>query len=584
MLKRNSNPAIKVRTAFSHVEGLRTVLIFLFVVSGVINVLALTGSFYMLQIYDRALASQSLPTLIALSLLAVTLYGFQGVLDISRSQILVRVGARVDEELAPVAHKVTIDMPRLGFSTAEASERGRDVDVMRQFVSGQGLIALMDLPWMPLYLIFVYLLHPLLGLLCFGGAVVLGGLTLATEFLTRKHAASAQKAQLQRMQLSDMNARNADVIRAMGFVGHAVARFEKANREHLDLQRRTSDVTGTLSGVSKVLRMILQSAVLGLGAYLVIKAEMSAGSIIAASVASARALAPVDMIIAQWKVIAAARRSFTRLTDTLSVMDETPNRVTLPAPARSLSVERLTVAAPNSGAVVLSDVSFEVNAGHTVGIIGPSGGGKSTLARALTGVWPQLRGNIRLDGADIAQWSGDDLGRYIGYVPQDVALLDASVGENISRLDPDADGAAILAAAQAAGVHDLIVRLPEGYETRLGSNGTALSAGQRQRIALARALYGNPFLVILDEPNSNLDAEGEAALARAVTGVRARGGIAIVIAHRPSVLSAVDFVGVVQGGRLVAFGPRDEVLAAQTRPVQTVTKLKPVMTPAASAG
>lgn len=584
MLKRKDSQAIKVRTAFSHVEGLRTVLIFLFVVSGVINVLALTGSFYMLQIYDRALASQSLPTLIALSLLAVTLYGFQGVLDISRSQILVRVGARVDEELAPVAHKVTIDMPRLGFSTTEAAERGRDVDVMRQFVSGHGLIALMDLPWMPLYLIFVYLLHPLLGLLCLGGAVVLAALTVATEFLTRKHAASAQKAQILRMQLSEMNARNADVIRAMGFVGHAVARFAKANRDHLDLQKRTSDVTGTLSGLSKVLRMILQSAVLGLGAYLVIKAEMSAGAIIAASVASARALAPVDMIIAQWKVITAARRSFNRLTDTLSVMEEAPARVTLPAPSRSLSVERLTVAAPNSGAVVLSDVSFEVAAGHTVGIIGPSGGGKSTLARALTGVWPQLRGSIRLDGADISQWSGDDLGRYVGYVPQDVALLDATVGENISRLDPEADGGAILAAAQAAGVHDLIVRLPEGYETRLGSSGTALSAGQRQRIALARALYGNPFLVILDEPNSNLDAEGEAALARAVTGVRERGGIAIVIAHRPSVLSAVDYVGVVQGGRLVAFGPRDEVLASQTRQGSVVTKLKPMKTPAASAG
>jgi PrtD family type I secretion system ABC transporter len=584
VLKRKEGSTIRQRTAFSHVEGLRTVLIFLFVVSGVINVLALTGSFYMLQIYDRALASQSLPTLIALSLLAVTLYAFQGVLDISRSQILVRVGARVDEELAPIAHKVTIDMPRLGFSTTEAGERGRDVDVMRQFVSGQGLVALMDLPWMPLYLIFVYMLHPLLGLLCIGGAVVLAALTVATELLTRKHAATAQKAQLLRMQLSDMNARNADVIRAMGFVGHAVARFQKANREHLDLQKRTSDVTGTLSGVSKVLRMILQSAVLGLGAYLVIKAEMSAGAIIAASVASARALAPVDMIIAQWKVIAAARRSFTRLTDTLSVMEETPNRVTLPPPARSLSVERLTVAAPNSGAVVLSDVSFDVAAGSTVGIIGPSGGGKSTLARALTGVWPQLRGNIRLDGADISQWAGDDLGRYIGYVPQDVALLDATVGENISRLDPDADGAAILAAAQAAGVHDLIVRLPEGYETRLGSNGMALSAGQRQRIALARALYGNPFLVILDEPNSNLDAEGETALARAVSGVRARGGIAIVIAHRPSVLSAVDYVGVVQQGRMVAFGPRDEILSSQTRQGPSITKLKPVMAPAASAG
>jgi PrtD family type I secretion system ABC transporter len=584
VLKRKEGSTIRQRTAFSHVEGLRTVLIFLFVVSGVINVLALTGSFYMLQIYDRALASQSLPTLIALSLLAVTLYAFQGVLDISRSQILVRVGARVDEELAPIAHKVTIDMPRLGFSTTEAGERGRDVDVMRQFVSGQGLVALMDLPWMPLYLIFVYMLHPLLGLLCIGGAVVLAALTVATELLTRKHAATAQKAQLLRMQLSDMNARNADVIRAMGFVGHAVARFQKANREHLDLQKRTSDVTGTLSGVSKVLRMILQSAVLGLGAYLVIKAEMSAGAIIAASVASARALAPVDMIIAQWKVIAAARRSFTRLTDTLSVMEETPNRVTLPPPARSLSVERLTVAAPNSGAVVLSDVSFDVAAGSTVGIIGPSGGGKSTLARALTGVWPQLRGNIRLDGADISQWAGDDLGRYIGYVPQDVALLDATVGENVSRLDPDADGAAILAAAQAAGVHDLIVRLPEGYETRLGSNGMALSAGQRQRIALARALYGNPFLVILDEPNSNLDAEGETALARAVSGVRARGGIAIVIAHRPSVLSAVDYVGVVQQGRMVAFGPRDEILSSQTRQGPSITKLKPVMAPAASAG
>ena len=583
MLKRKEKSNIKARTVFAHIGGLRPVLIFLFVVSGVINVLALTGSFYMLQIYDRALASQSMPTLIALSLLAVMLYGFQGVLDISRSQILVRIGARVDEDLAPLAHKVTIDMPRLGFSTSEAAERGRDVDVLRQFISGQGLTALMDMPWMPLYLAFVYLLHPMLGLLCFGGAVVLGTLTLVTELLTRKHAASAQKAQTARSQVSEMNARNADVIRAMGFVGHAVARFEKANREHLGLQKRTSDITGTLSGVSKVLRMILQSAVLGFGAYLTIKGELSAGSIIAASVASARALAPVDMIIAQWKLIVAARRSYTRLGDTLTAMEEAPPRVALPAPQASLHVERLTVAAPGSGAVVLSDVSFEVKAGQTVGIIGPSGGGKSTLAKALTGVWPQLRGNVRLDNADITQWSPDDLGRFIGYVPQDVALLDASIGENICRLDPEADGADILAAAQAAGVHDLIVRLPEGYETKLGANGMALSAGQRQRIALARALYGNPFLVILDEPNSNLDADGEMALARAIAGVRARGGIAVVIAHRPSVLSAVDLVGVVQSGKLIAFGPRDEVLAAQTTRPANVPKLKPVPA-SASAG
>lgn len=581
-MKRKDKMQMKPRTPFAQMQGVRPVLFFLLAVSGVVNVLALTGSFYMLQIYDRALTSYSVPTLVALSVLAVTLYAFQGVLDVSRSQILVRMGARVDGELAPLAHKVTIDMPRLGFSTSEAAERGRDVDVIRQFMSGQGLIALMDMPWMPLYLVFVYLLHPLLGLLCFGGAIVLASLTLVTELLTRKNAASAQKAAVLRAQVTDMNARNADVIRAMGFASHALARFEKANREHLELQTRTSDVTGTLSGIAKVLRMILQSAVLGLGAFLTMKGELSAGAIIAASVASARALAPVDMVIGQWKVIAAARRAYARLTDTLTALEAAAPRVPLPAPKASLRVERLTVAAPGSGAVVLSDVSFEVKAGQAVGIIGPSGGGKSTLARALTGVWPQLRGNVRLDNADIAQWSPDDLGKFMGYLPQDVALLDATIGENICRLDAAADGQSILDAACAAGVHDLIVRLPDGYETMLGANGTALSAGQRQRIALARALFGNPFLVILDEPNSNLDAEGEMALTRAIAGIKARGGIAIVVAHRPSALAAVDLVGIMQGGKLTAFGPRDEVLAAQTRQPQAAPHLKPV--PAVSAG
>ena len=367
----------------------------------------------------------------------------------------------------------------------------------------------------------------------------------------------------------------------MGFTGRAIARFDKLNAEHLLLQTKTSDVTGTFSGLSKVLRMILQSAVLGLGAYLTIKGELTAGSIIAASVSSARALAPVDMAISQWKSVVAARRAYARLTETLTAMDEAPPQVALPVPVRDLKLEKITVAVPSNGTVVLSDVSFELKAGQAVGIIGPSGGGKSTLAKAITGVWPLLRGNARLDDADLAQWSPDDLGRHIGYLPQEVSLLDATIAQNICRLDPDADSTKILAAAKAAGVHEMIVRMPQGYETELGPNGTALSAGQRQRIALARALYGDPFMIVLDEPNSNLDAEGESALTQALLNVRARGGVAIVVAHRPSALAATDMIGVVQNGRLAAFGAKDEILAQQLKPKSAGVQQIPRPAPAA---
>ena len=293
--------------------------------------------------------------------------------------------------------------------------------------------------------------------------------------------------------------------------------------------------------------------------------DLTAGAIIAASVASARALAPVDLAISQWKNVVAARRSFTRLSETLTAIEDAPVHVTLPAPQRDLKVEKITVAAPSNGTVILTDLSMELKAGQAVGIIGPSGGGKSSFARGLTGVWPLLRGNVRLDDADIGQWDPDVLGKYVGYLPQEISLLDASVGANISRLDPGSGGKKILAAAKAAGIHDMIVRMPQGYDTELGANGTALSAGQRQRIALARALYDNPFLVVLDEPNSNLDAEGEAALTEAITAVRARGGIAVVIAHRPSALVAVDMIGVIQNGKLVAYGPKDKIFEQQVK-------------------
>jgi ATP-binding cassette subfamily C protein len=551
--------------------GFRGVLIFVFVLSGFVNILALTGAVYMLQIYDRTLASQSIPTLLALSLLAGGLYVFQGTLDVIRSQILVRLGARVDNELAPLAHKVTVDMPRFGFSTTEAIERGRDVDTLRQFLGGQGPIALFDLPWMPVYLIFVFLLHPWLGTMVLGGALVVCFLTLIAEVLTQRHSQAATQAAIKRQIIADSHARNADVLRAMGIAGRAVERFEAANREHLGVQTTTNDISGTLSGISKVFRMILQSAVLGLGAYLTIKGELSAGAIIAASIAAARALAPVDLLIGQWKGVVAARRGYTRLGDTLTALDETPRLVDLPAPTQNLRVEKITVATPSNGTVVLGEVSFTLRAGQGLGLIGPSGGGKSSLVKAIVDVWPVARGRVKLDGADLAQWSPERLGVHIGYLPQDVSLLDGTIADNISRFDPLADSDKIIAAATKSGVHDLIVSLPHGYQTELGPHGAALSAGQRQRIGLARALYGDPFLVVLDEPNSNLDAEGEAALTEAIRGVRARGAIAIVVAHRPSALAAVDVIGVVQDGRLVAFGPKSEIMQAMSRP-QTVLR------------
>ncbi|WP_442882067.1 type I secretion system permease/ATPase [Devosia sp.] len=539
------------------------VAVFVFWISGIINVLALTGSFYMLQIYDRALTSGSVPTLAALSALVIGLYLFQGVFDVIRSQLLVRMGARFDRMLAPIAHRVSVDMPRFGFSTGEALERGRDVDTIRTFMGSQGPVALFDLPWVPLYILFVYFLHPVLGAVTLGGAIVLALLTVWTELRSRKLASAAQQAQLTRNSIADSNARNADVIKAMGFSSRAVSRFNTANQDHLTLQTRASDVIGTFGAFSRVLRMVLQSALLGLGAYLTIQGQMSAGAIIAVSVAASRALAPIDMAIANWKGVVAARQSFKRLRDTMIALSGMVRPLELPAPAKSFKVDKITVAAPASGRVLLTEVGFELKAGQALGVIGPSGGGKTTLVRALTGIWPALRGSIRLDDADLTQWDEDKIGEYVGYLPQDVALLDGTIVENITRLAPQRDARAIVAATRAAGVHEMIVRLPDGYDTQLGPMGTSLSAGQRQRIGLARALYGDPFVVIMDEPNAFLDAEGEQALNLAIRQIRARDGIAIIVAHRPSILAEVDMVAVIQNGRMSAFGPKDEIVAGQ---------------------
>lgn len=560
MRGRSAKTSAKRKSAEQLTKGFRGIFFFLFGMSGIINILALTGAFYMLQIYDRALTSGSTSTLIAISILALGLYCFQGLFDIIRSQILVRVGARLDKEIAPMAHRVAIDMPRFGFSTAESLERGRDVDTVRGFLGSQGPVALLDLPWMPLFLVFVYLLHPYLGALVFLGGFILALLAIATELMTSKMSGAMQQAAVTRNTIADSNARNAEILKAMGFAGRAVARFNRANDHHLELQTRTNDVSGSFGAVARVLRMILQSAVLGLGALLTIQGELTAGAIIAASIASARALAPIDLAIGNWKSVVAARTAFARLKETVAVLAEASEPMELPNPSSSLKVENVTVAAPGSGQVLLSEVSFELKAGQAVGIIGSSGGGKTTLLRALTGIWPVLRGSVRLDDAELSQWHGEALGQLIGYLPQEVALLDGTVEENISRFQEIPDASAIVEAATGASVHEMIVRLPNGYQTELGPLGASLSGGQRQRIGLARALFGNPFIVVLDEPNSNLDAEGEAALTAAIEGVRRRGGIAVVAAHRPSALAAVDLVGVIQNGQLTAFGPKDDII------------------------
>src|SRR6056297_2112108 len=518
--------------------GLRPVFLYIFGLSGIINILALTGAFYMMQIYDRALMSGSIPTLALISALALGLYMFQGGLDVIRSQILHRVGARFDARIAPDIHRMSIDMPRYGFSVAEAMERGRTVDTLRNFFGGPALVSLFDLPWM----------------------------TVFTELMTRKANAQVSRAAVQRSSVAEANARNADVIKAMGFSSQALAQFQQANDAHLSLQSGSSDVTRTVGALSKVLRMMLQSAVLGLGAYLTILGEMTAGAIIAASVASARALAPIDSTIANWKNLIAARNAMATIRQTMAALPEQARPLQLPDPKQSFSAEGITVVAPGSGRVLLSDVTIQLEAGQALGLIGPSGGGKSSLVRAMAGVWPVLRGHVRLDGADLGQWGEDTIARSFGYLPQDYTLFDTTIARNISRLaDPDPEK--VIAAARAAGVHEMILAMPDGYETELGANSTSLSGGQRQRIALARALYGDPFVVLLDEPNSNLDVEGERAVSHAIQSIRDRGGIVIVVAHRPSALENVDLVGVVQDGALSRFGPKSEIMRVKPAPV-----------------
>lgn len=514
----------------------------------------------MLEVYDRVLPSRSVQTLIAILLILVVLYSFLALFDILRSRIFVRLGLILDEELGHRVFDLVMDRSLLSRPDADPSQPQRDLDQIRGFLSGSGPGALFDLPWIPIYLLMCFVLHPLIGLTALVGSLLLVSLTFVADFATKRSASSTVTAVMTRQILSESVRRNAEVAHAMGMIPRLRHRWSAANDALRAQQRRTSDVTGGLSAISKVLRLLLQSLVLAVGAYLVIMGEATGGIMIAGSILSARAIAPVELAISNWKGFSASRQAWSRLRTELGQQPKSGSLLPLPAPINRLDVEALACRSPDGTKLILKGISFGLVAGQALGVVGPSGAGKSSLARALVGVWSPIAGKIRLDGASLDQWTAVDLGRHVGYLPQDVELFSGTVAENISRFDPGALSTHVIAAAKAADVHSLILQMADGYNTEIGTAGAILSAGQRQRIGLARALYRNPFLVVLDEPNSNLDLAGELALVRAISDVRSRKGIAVIISHKPAILAGVDLLALISEGTLKKLGPPAEVI------------------------
>ena len=561
-----------------HESARRMIVIAVF--SGVVNVLMLSGSLYMLQVYDRVIPSRSVATLIGLSLIVLTAYLMQGYFDALRSRMLCRVATLFDVGLQEQIHTALATLPLRGARPMLMQQPLRDLDQIRTFMSGMGPTAFLDMPWIPIFLIALFLFHPLIGFTALAGTIAIIAMTLLSERLSRGAAKAAMDLSAQRQVLADTTQRNAEVIRALGMLDRFTARWSRANESYLRENIRASDASANLGAGAKVLRYVLQSGMLGLGAYLVVFDRASGGVMIASSIMMGRALAPVEIALSTWKQLVAARQGIKRLREICKVtaLPAAPP-VELPRPSRELTVQNLSVGAPGMERPIVTNVSFALSAGMGLALLGASASGKTSLSKALVGIWPALSGVVRLDGAALDQWRNGDLGRYLGYLPQDVSLFDGTVAENICRFDETATSEAILKAARIAGVHDIILRLPEGYATRVGVGGMSLSAGQRQRIGLARAVFGDPFLVVLDEPNANLDTEGEQALTRAIQIMRVAKSIVIVISHRPSALAALDMALVLYEGKAIAFGRREEVFARVSAAGQQVAAHGPAVAP-----
>lgn len=532
------------------------------VFSGVINLLMLSGSLYMLQVYDRVIPSHSIGTLLGLSAIVMVAYMMQGYFDALRTRMLTRIGALFDVALQTRIHQALATLPLRGTKPALAQQPLRDLDQIRVFLSGAGPTAFLDMPWIPLFLAILFIFHPAIGAVATCGAAAIIAMTLLTERQSRKGTKLSTESTAQRQLLADALRQNAEVVRALGMTGRLAAQWSDANEHYLKNSIRLADIHAVLGATAKVLRYALQSAVLGVGAYLVVMEQASGGIMIASSIMMGRALAPVEVALANWKQLVAAREGIDRLR---SVLKQTAApaapAVLLQRPRHTLEVQDLSIVVPGTDKTVISNVSFGLKAGMGLALLGASAAGKSSLAKALVGIWPAASGVVRLDGATLDRWHADELGRHIGYLPQDVSLFDGTVAMNIARFDETASSDAILEAAHVAGAHEKIMRLPDGYDTRVGERGVMLSAGQRQRIGLARAVFGRPFLVVLDEPNANLDADGENALTRAIENLRRAQSIVVVVSHRPNALAALNMTMVIYEGRSIAFGPSEEIFA-----------------------
>jgi ATP-binding cassette subfamily C exporter for protease/lipase len=528
--------------------------------SAVINLMALVPSLYMLQVYDRVLASRNEITLLMLTLLMLGAYLFSAGLELVRSFVLVRIGAKFDMQLNKRLYTAAFEQ-NLKHSGTNAGQALNDLTTLRQFLTGNALFAFFDAPWFPIYLAVIFLFQPWLGLFALCGVLVLIVLAIVNERITHAPLKEANSMAIASSSAATNNLRNAEVIESMGMLPNLMARWYKMHGKFLGLQADASQKAGSINSATKFVQTSLQSLVLGLGALLVLDNKITPGMMIAASILVGRTLAPVQQVIGVWKSWSSTRSAFERLTTLLETNPERPAGMPLPAPQGRLTVEAVTAAPPGSRNPIVKSVSFGIMPGDVLGIIGPSGSGKSTLARLLVGVWPTMMGKVRLDGADIYAWNKAELGPHLGYLPQDIELFSGTIAENIARFG-EIDSEKVVQAAKRANVHDMILHLPEGYDTKLGDGGAGLSGGQKQRLGLARAMYGDPSLIVLDEPNSNLDEFGEQALVGAIMDLRKRGKTIVLITHRQSALGATTKLLVMREGSVQMFGTTKDVMTA----------------------
>ncbi|MDF3164517.1 type I secretion system permease/ATPase [Pseudomonas proteolytica] len=538
----------------------KSILISVGCFTALINLLMLVPSIYMLQVYDRVLSSQNETTLGMLSLMVVGFFVFIGALEIVRSFIVIRIGSQLERRFNLQVYQAAFER-NLFHGEGHAGQSLGDLTHIRQFVTGPALFAFFDAPWFPIYLIVIFLFDTWLGVFASVGAVLLIALAFLNEAAVKSPLNEAGNYSQKSAQLATSHLHNAETIQAMGMLGALRQRWFSVHSRFLEQQNKASDVGAVIGSISKVLRMCLQSLVLGLGALLVIKGEMTAGMMIAGSILMGRVLSPIDQVIAVWKQWSSASLAYQRLDALLQEFSNDTNAMALPAPKGQVIFEQVSAGPPGSRTPTLHQVSFSLDAGEVLGVLGASGSGKSTLVRVLMGIWRPLGGTVRLDDADIHRWCRDDLGPYIGYLPQDIELFCGSIADNIARFH-EADPQKVVEAARQAGVHELILALPQGYDTILGDDGCGLSGGQKQRVALARALYGRPSLVVLDEPNSNLDVAGENALSFAIAQMKAQGTTLVLVTHRSSALAQTEKLLVISEGRLQAYGLTQDVLKA----------------------